>query len=200
MAIANAADVVGVEADGFEGGAHSGPGAAPSTAPDASCASRSSHEHAAHRAGSQPAAALTPLAGIRVLVVEDDADLRELTAAILSHAGASVDCAVSAITGLERFIEFAPQLVVSDIAMPEVDGYALVGQIRSLGSSAASTPCVALTAFDTDEDRRKALRAGFSLHLAKPIEPVVLVAALTALLKAAGDSRRADEAARQAAV
>ncbi len=137
----------------------------------------------------QSAAALTPLAGFRVLVVEDDADLRELTAAILSHAGAGVDCAVCATTGLERLVEFAADLVVSDIGMPEVDGYALVTQIRALESSAANTPCVALTAFSTDEDRQKALAAGFCLHLTKPIEPGVLVAALAELLKTPGTER-----------
>jgi CheY-like chemotaxis protein len=139
--------------------------------------------------GSQPAAALTPLAGLRVLVVEDDTDLRELTAAILTHAGARVECADSALTGLERFIEFEPQLVLSDIAMPEVDGYALVGQIRALGATASSVPCVALTAFDTHEDRKKVLAAGFSLHLAKPIDPSALVTALAVLLDASGGAR-----------
>ncbi len=132
--------------------------------------------------GGQPAAALTPLAGLRVLVVEDDTDLRELTAAILTHAGAWVECAGSALIGLERFIEFEPQLVLSDIAMPDVDGYALVGQIRALGEAAASVPCVALTAFDTNEDRKKVLAAGFSLHLAKPIEPTDLLVTIATLV------------------
>jgi CheY-like chemotaxis protein len=189
--------VVGVEEDG-PGKAEPviaqglGPNAAANAPPS------SERQVVLGRGGNQSAAALTPLAGIRVLVVEDDADLRDLAAAILSHAGASVDCAVSATAGLELFTAFAPQVVVSDIAMPEVDGYALVSQIRALGSSAASTPCVALTAFATNEDRKKALAAGFSLHLTKPIQPAVLVAALAELLNAGNEGSR-DEAARQGA-
>jgi CheY-like chemotaxis protein len=122
------------------------------------------------------------LAGVRVLVVDDDTDMRVLTGVILDHAGASVECASSAESALEALARFQPQLVVSDIAMPDVDGYDLVRRIKALDASMARVPCVALTAFATREHGERARAAGFSMHLGKPIHPVALVGALRRLL------------------
>jgi CheY-like chemotaxis protein len=116
------------------------------------------------------------LAGLRVLVVEDDADARELVSAILEDAGAIVSSADSAATGFDAVSVFHPQLLVSDIGMPGEDGYSLIRRIRALGVEAGGgLPSVALTAFTRPEDRVRALTAGFTVHMGKPVSPADLV-------------------------
>lgn len=123
------------------------------------------------------------LGGLRVLVVEDDDDSRELVAAILAAEGALVESAVSARAGFAALRAFAPALLISDIAMPDEDGYSLMRRIRALGAEAGGCiPAIALTAFTRNEDRREALRAGFTLHVAKPILPSVFVSVIVALM------------------
>lgn len=123
------------------------------------------------------------LKGLRVLVVEDDDDARELVAAILAAEGAVVESAFSAQAGFAAVQTFSPQLLISDIAMPDEDGYSLMRRVRALGAEAGGQiPAIALTAFTRNEDRLEALRAGFTLHIAKPILPGVFVAVIIALM------------------
>lgn len=126
------------------------------------------------------------LSGIRILVVDDERDTRELLQRVLLERGANVVSAGSMREALVEFRRFKPQILVSDIGMPEHDGYELIRSIRaSEGGDEASVPAIALTAFARDEDRVLTSRAGFQLHLGKPVEPLRLVEAV------AGLSRRA---------
>jgi CheY-like chemotaxis protein len=119
------------------------------------------------------------LTGLRVLVVEDDTDIRELLIAVLADAGAVVESAESAASGLDALRYFHPQLLVSDIGMPEEDGYSFIRRVRALGADdGGDIPSIALTAFTSDTDREKALGAGFTIHLSKPIDPIDLICAL----------------------
>jgi CheY-like chemotaxis protein len=130
-------------------------------------------------AAPQDADSPNELAGLRVLIVEDDPDIRELLAQILTQAGAVVESAESAASGFDTFCGFRPQLLVSDIGMPLEDGYSLIRRVRALGADAGGlVPSIALTAFTTDGDRARALRAGFTLHMGKPVEAIELVCAL----------------------
>lgn len=125
------------------------------------------------------------IAGVRILIVEDDPGTREALAEMLQLGGAEVRSAGSAATAMEVFERFQPQLLVCDIAMPEEDGYLLLRRIRALGSErGGDVPALALTALAGPEDRRRALAAGFQLHLAKPVDIDRLVTGLTMLLKA----------------
>lgn len=118
------------------------------------------------------------LAGLRILVVEDDQDARELVSAVLADAGAVVECASSVAEGIEAFSRFAPELLMSDIGMPDEDGYSLMRRVRALGAAGGGAiPAIAVTAFTRREDRVQAQAAGFSLHLGKPVLPAELVAA-----------------------
>jgi CheY-like chemotaxis protein len=125
------------------------------------------------------------LGGLRVLVVEDDPDARELVVAILEDAGAVVDSAESAAAGFDAVRTFRPELLVSDIGMPDEDGYSLIRRIRALTpGEGGAIPSIALTAYTRAEDRAKALGAGFTLHMAKPIRPTDLVSAIQDLAAA----------------
>ena len=120
------------------------------------------------------------LAGIRALVVDDDDESRHLVAHVLGLAGAGVIEAPSARDALAAIRRDRFDVVVSDIAMPEVDGYTLM---RALRREHRRTPImVALTAFATDEDRERAMQAGFHAHVAKPVLPQELVRAIAGLL------------------
>ena len=112
----------------------------------------------------------------RVLVVDDDPDAVELVHQLLTNAGAVVQTAQSANEALERLAHFQPQVLVSDIGMPDVDGYGLIRQVRSLeASNGGRTPAVALTAYASGEDAERCLASGFQGHLAKPVDPDLLV-------------------------
>jgi CheY-like chemotaxis protein len=133
------------------------------------------------------------LAGLHVLIVDDEPDAREVLAQIVRRAGADVTTAGSTREALEVLARPAaagrPDVLVSDIAMPDEDGYALVRGVRSLAPDAGGTiPAIAMTAYARDEDRQRALSAGFQMHLAKPVEPPDLIAAL-AQLAPAGPAR-----------
>lgn len=120
--------------------------------------------------------ALPTLAGVEIVVVDDEPDARELAATMLRHFGANVRVAGSAAEAFELVVARPPQVLVSDIAMPGQDGYQLVQRIRSHESQAVrSVPAVAVTAFATRQDRDRALSVGFQRHLAKPIEAADLV-------------------------
>jgi PAS domain S-box-containing protein len=116
---------------------------------------------------------LTPLAGARVLVVDDEPDARELLTTILYRAGADVAAVASAAEALEMLQWRKTDVVISDIGMPNEDGYALMRKIRKLSAqSDTQMPAVALTANARPEDRSRALAAGFQRHMAKPIDPM----------------------------
>jgi CheY-like chemotaxis protein len=102
--------------------------------------------------------------------------------AILSRCGSVVHCSDSAAQAMQEFDEWSPDLLVSDIGMPNEDGYSLIKKVRELDSDCAQIPAVALTAYATDEDRIEALSAGFQIHLAKPIEPETLVTSIAKVL------------------
>jgi CheY-like chemotaxis protein len=122
--------------------------------------------------------------GARVLIVEDDPGTREALTEMLSLSGAVVRSVESAAMAMKIFTEFRPELLVCDIAMPEEDGYSLLGRIRALGSArGGDVPALALTALAGGEDRRRAFEAGFQVHMAKPVDIDRLVTALTVLLK-----------------
>lgn len=124
------------------------------------------------------------LLGIRVLVVDDEPDMRDVIAFSLEQAGAEVITAATAIKALEALVQFQPDILVSDIGMPDMDGYMLIQRIRELPSEqGGQTKAIALTAYAAESDQARALQAGFHQHLAKPIEPEVLVKAIVKLFK-----------------
>ena len=126
------------------------------------------------------------LAGLRVLAVDDDPDTLDVVAKLLSLRGAEVVPAASAAEALRALERFEPDVLVSDIGMPERDGYDLIRDIRGLGHSPAQLPAVAVTAYSTPEDRRRALAAGFQIHLAKPVDPGELTAVVARLGRGIG--------------
>lgn len=122
------------------------------------------------------------LSGVRVLVVDDASDARALIRRVLTNYGADVCAAASAKEGLEQFREFKPHVLVSDIGMPEVDGYQFIRNVRTLSVEEGGTvPAIALTAFARSEDRMRAMLAGYQTHLAKPIMSRELVVTVHAL-------------------
>ncbi len=136
---------------------------------------------AAPKPQSEPPLAPTDavLRGMRVLVVDDEPDALELVAAVLVDAGAEVDMATSAEEGLEALARSLPHVLVSDIGMPDQDGYSLIRRIRALPrEKGGALPALALTAFAREEDRTKALSAGYTTHIGKPVNPEALVAAV----------------------
>ncbi|WP_206952720.1 ATP-binding response regulator [Trinickia acidisoli] len=122
------------------------------------------------------------LAGLRVLVLEDEPDARELVERVLQERGATTLAFASALDALVACTAEAPDVIVSDIGLPGVDGYEFIRRLRtSEGQRGRTTPAAALTAFARSEDRRRALLAGFQTHLAKPIDPLELVVVVAAL-------------------
>ncbi|HYE63950.1 MAG TPA: ATP-binding protein [Pyrinomonadaceae bacterium] len=122
------------------------------------------------------------LDGLRVLVVDDEADARSLVTTILEQCGAEVMTAASAFEALELLEKSRPDVLVSDIGMPEMDGYALIRKVRALPAERGGrTPAVALTAYARTEDRVRILSTGYQMHVAKPVEPTELAAAVASL-------------------
>jgi CheY-like chemotaxis protein len=113
------------------------------------------------------------LLGVRVLLVEDDEDTRELFALVLGEAGAEVRSALDATEAMRIVLQWAPTIVVSDLVMPTTDGLALLREIRSVHRH---IPAIAVTAMGRTKDRDAALAAGFGAHVTKPLEPQALVA------------------------
>ena len=120
------------------------------------------------------------LQGVRVLLVDDDAGARESVTAVLEQSGASVRAVESAAEAVETLEREPPDVLLSDIAMPGLDGYALLGQARAR-LQGAQLPAAALTAYAGATDRTRALAAGFQAHLAKPVDPAELVAVVAQL-------------------
>lgn len=123
------------------------------------------------------------LDGLRVLLVEDEADARELIALALQNSGANVEAVESVQDALARLELSTPDVLLSDIGLPVESGYDLIKKIRNLDGHANQVPAIALTAFATENDRRSSLAAGFHAHLAKPIEPQRLIKAIKTLLE-----------------
>jgi signal transduction histidine kinase/CheY-like chemotaxis protein len=127
------------------------------------------------------------LKGLRVLVVDDEPDTVELMRHILEECEAEVRMATSAKAALLAFEQFLPDVLVSDIGMPEEDGYDLIRQIRALpAENGGIVPAVAITAFARAEDRRRALLSGFQAHLAKPMERDDLITLVASLAQRTG--------------
>lgn len=122
------------------------------------------------------------LTGLRILAVDDDEDIRELTEFILQQAGAEVLVVASATEALQQLQTFSPELLISDIGMPDFDGYMFMRQVQSLELE-QKIPAIALTAYAGEFDQQQAIAAGFQMHLAKPIEPEKLISAIVALCK-----------------
>jgi PAS domain S-box-containing protein len=122
------------------------------------------------------------LSGIKVLIVDDDTDSRELIEHVLSDCAAEVIATGSATEALALVQRHHPDVLVSDIGMPDLDGFELLRRIRALGSECGGdTPAIALTAFARTEDRRRAVGAGYSVHLAKPVEASKLIATVASV-------------------
>jgi PAS domain S-box-containing protein len=131
-----------------------------------------------------PLQQLADLSGVRVLAVDDDADALGLLKDVLQAAGAQVVTANSAAGAMDAIAAAVPDVLVADIGMPEVDGFELIRQVRaSADPKVRDIPAAALTAFARSEDRTKALRTGFEMHLAKPVDPGELVASVATLVR-----------------
>ena len=128
--------------------------------------------------------ALGDLTGIHVFAIDDEEDALSLLRVVLETAGAEVTTLNSPVMALERIAEANPQVLVVDLGMPEIDGFELISQIRKSANPAVrNLPAAALTAFARSEDRTKALRSGFEMHLAKPVDPGELVASVATLAR-----------------
>ncbi len=129
------------------------------------------------------------LSGLTVLVVDDDDDGRELVRWVLSECRAQVLVAANAQQAMEQLLSGRPHVLVSDIGMPQSDGFALLRRVRALpADQGGHVPAVALTAFARPEDRARALHAGFAAHLTKPLNPAELLAAVASAAGRAGTS------------
>jgi PAS domain S-box-containing protein len=124
------------------------------------------------------------LDGLRVLIVDDDRDTLEMLQFILQGQGATVMTASSTAEAMRSLDTCPPDVLVSDIAMPEQDGYALIAQVRSRSrETGGEVPAIALTAYARSEDRVRALTAGFQTYVVKPVEPGEFVAVIASLMK-----------------
>jgi CheY-like chemotaxis protein len=142
--------------------------------------------------GASRAAAPTapPLAGLRLLVVEDDTDTADLLKTVLGYYGADVTAATSSREALDVVERLRPDVLISDISMPGEDGYTLVRQIRSLAPERGGrTPALALTAHARAADTEQAFLAGFEAHVAKPVEPAELADVIARLAGRAPSDR-----------
>ncbi|MEP6652441.1 MAG: ATP-binding protein, partial [Myxococcales bacterium] len=117
------------------------------------------------------------LKGLRLLVVDDESEVRELIADLLAEFGAQVRTVASVKDAMRAFAEFKPNLLITDLGMPVDDGYELIRQVRLT----SAVPAVALTAYVGEEDQRRVLASGFQMHLRKPVRPEVLLEAITGL-------------------
>lgn len=151
----------------------------PSTASDGSGFSADLDEPETSSAGFTSGQAELPLNNIRILLVDDEADNREFLALLLERSGAAIRTAASVAEALVACQCWQPDLVVTDIAMPEADGYSLLQQLRAMPTPSGNpVPVIALTAYASEQNRLQAQQAGFQDYLTKPVEPAVLIAAI----------------------
>jgi len=135
------------------------------------------------RAARLPTVAMPTLAGIRVLVLDDERDARDAVATVLELCGAEVTAVASVADAVANIEGNPPDAIVSDIAMPAEDGFALIRQLRAIAGG-ATLPALALTAYASSADERRILDAGFNAYLTKPIDATELVAAVSRLARA----------------
>lgn len=130
--------------------------------------------------------------GLRVLLVEDEADTRQLLVKVLEVSGAEVTAVASVSEALASLEHSRPDVLVSDIGMPIEDGYALIRKVRSLdgGSQHTQIPAVALTAYASEQDQSRAISSGFQMHVSKPVEPDELISAIATLVGRSANSYR----------
>jgi CheY-like chemotaxis protein len=122
------------------------------------------------------------LLGLRVLIVDDDLEVLKLTRLMLIRFHAEVFAAPTATEGLEQIQRHRPDVIVSDIAMPHMDGYQFIREVRKLPvPHGGKTPAVALTGFGREQDRTRAIDAGFQRHLSKPVDMHILVDTLASV-------------------
>jgi PAS domain S-box-containing protein len=122
------------------------------------------------------------LDGLHILIVDDEEDTRELLTMVLEKCGAKITAVSSAAEGLAALKTSRPDVLISDLGMPDEDGYSLIKKVRALpGADGGQTPAAALTAYARVEDRMRVLRSGFQIHLPKPVEPAELVAVVVNL-------------------
>lgn len=129
--------------------------------------------------------AAVDLDGLNILVVDDDADSRQLITTILSRSNARVRHAASANDALAMLFDAAPDVLISDIGMPDIDGITLIKRVRGSNSPCARVPAIAVSAYTRNQDRELALDAGFSFYLEKPLDGAQLLDVLVALSPAA---------------
>jgi CheY-like chemotaxis protein len=130
------------------------------------------------------------LHGVHVLAVDDEADAVSLVSEVLEAAGARVSTARSAEDALAQLAREVPDVVVADLGMPQTDGFGFIDRVRRHDDPRVrNVPAAALTAYARSEDRMKALRAGFQIHLAKPIDPAELVTTIAALARRFADGK-----------
>jgi signal transduction histidine kinase/ActR/RegA family two-component response regulator len=150
-------------------------------------------EDAARTAGREGTDAALTLSGIRVLVVDDEADAREMMAAALESCGATVTIASSANAALDALKRAPVDVLLADIAMPDRDGYELIREVRQASTARiAAVPAAAVTACVREDERERAIAAGFHLHLAKPIHPTALARAVAHLARGAAAAKHAE--------
>ncbi|MEO8798969.1 MAG: ATP-binding protein, partial [Polyangiaceae bacterium] len=135
--------------------------------------------------GSSPNAPRGSLSGLTILVVDDENDVRDLVATLLEMHGAVVKTAGSVEQAMTVLEETTPSILISDIGMPEADGYSLLRRVRALEGPSGRVPAIALTAYAREEDRRRAAEAGFQTHVAKPVDPSTLVRLVAETVSAA---------------
>ena len=128
---------------------------------------------------------------IRVLVVEDERDTLDFLTRLLEGQGAIVLPASTAQEALSIVRAEAPDVLISDIGLPEMDGYDFIQHVRRENVPSHGIPAIALTAYARTEDRMRALRAGFQAHMAKPVEPAELIATVASFVELTGGERRA---------
>ncbi|HEY9299387.1 MAG TPA: response regulator, partial [Phormidium sp.] len=120
---------------------------------------------------------------VKVLLVDDEQDNLDLITFILEDAGATVTAVNSASEALAVLGEFNPDVLVSDIGMPEMNGYELVKQVQASLLRGESIPAIALTAYAGEADQKQAIAAGFQVHLSKPVEPNELINTIFELVR-----------------
>lgn len=138
--------------------------------------------------GASPAPRIPRLDGLRILIVDDDGDGRALTSLVLTQAGATVKAAASVREALELLDAERPDALVSDLGLPDEDGYALIRQVRQREREQGGfLPAIALTGYARSEDRLRVLAAGFQAHVPKPVEPVELASAIAQVARGSSD-------------
>ncbi|MBV9912303.1 MAG: response regulator [Sinobacteraceae bacterium] len=132
------------------------------------------------------------LNGIRVLVVDDDASARELVVNMLQGYGAEASTAADGQSALARLFEERPHVLIADLGMPGMDGYALIEQVRALDPDLGGhTPAIAVTGYASTLDRLRALQAGYQNHVAKPVEAEELAIVIASLTGRTAQDKRA---------